>query len=155
MASRERAAAIGAAASEWMGKIDRGLSAEERLALDEWLSVDTRHVGALARAQALWIHADRAQVLKPLAQELGYLPPWRRIVLRPRWATAASSVVLAIRHKCGWPTAVLRRRRALSRDTYRVGLSRVDRQLGFEAQIVNPAITEVILIHESLEAAQT
>jgi hypothetical protein len=71
-----------------------------------------------------------------------------------RWATADSSVVLAIRHKCGWPATVLRRRRALSRDTYRVGLSRVERHCGFEAQIVNPAVTEVILIHESLEAAQ-
>jgi hypothetical protein len=56
------------------------------------------------------------------------------VELLGRCATADSSEVLAIRHKCGRPPAVLRRRRALSRDTYRVGLSRIDRQRGFEAR---------------------
>src|SRR5450631_1252747 len=70
-----------------------------------------------------------------------------------RSPTAESGVVLAIRHECAPPPAVLRRRRAFSRDTYRVDLSRLDRQRGFEAQIVNPAIAEVILVQESLESA--
>jgi len=96
------AAAIGTAASQWLGKIDRGLSPEEQSALDEWLAADTRHIGALARAQALWIHADRAQVLKPLAKKLGYLPPWGRLGLQPRWAAAATILLMLSVMSVGW-----------------------------------------------------
>lgn len=60
MHDRETAETIDDAASEWAARIDRGLSGTEQEALDAWLAVDTRRIGALARARALWVHAERA-----------------------------------------------------------------------------------------------
>jgi transmembrane sensor len=60
MRSRESAQKIDDAAAAWAARIDRGLSTEEQAELDAWLAADTRRVGALARAHALWIHAGRA-----------------------------------------------------------------------------------------------
>jgi transmembrane sensor len=60
MSNRETAATIDAAASLWAGRIDRGLIPVETEELEAWLSFDERHLGALSRAEAAWIHAERA-----------------------------------------------------------------------------------------------
>jgi transmembrane sensor len=59
-----KAAEIEQAASEWVARTDRGLSAAEARALDRWLAEDGRHRQALMRAQAVWKRLDRAQVFK-------------------------------------------------------------------------------------------
>jgi len=42
-------------ASEWVGKMDRSLSAEDAAALAVWREADPRHAEALARFQATWV----------------------------------------------------------------------------------------------------
>src|ERR1700734_1105861 len=61
---REPADTIDAQASSWVSRIDRGLVAHEEASLSAWLSMDSRHVGALARARAVWQDLDRAQVFR-------------------------------------------------------------------------------------------
>ena len=58
------AADVERAASEWVARMDRTLSADEAGALDRWLAGDERHREALMRAQAVWKRLDRAQVFK-------------------------------------------------------------------------------------------
>jgi hypothetical protein len=62
------------------------------------------------------------------------------VVFLARLATAESHVVSAIHHKGVRSAAVLSQSRALSRDTHRVSPLRVDWQVGFDAQVVDPAI---------------
>jgi transmembrane sensor len=73
---RESTKNVEAAAAEWVIRIDRGLAPHEREALERWLDADTRRSGALARAQAVWVQAERARVYRnestlsaPSAQE--------------------------------------------------------------------------------------
>jgi transmembrane sensor len=49
---------INAEAFDWVVKLQRGLNQEEQALLDRWLALDARCVGALARAQAYWVHVD-------------------------------------------------------------------------------------------------
>lgn len=60
---REPAGTIDDTAAEWVARLDRGLSEAERAHLESWLAGDTRRQGALARAKAIWLHADRAASL--------------------------------------------------------------------------------------------
>lgn len=56
--------AIDTEASRWAARLDAGpLSAEERAELDAWTTSDRRHHGALIRARAAWIDADRLAAL--------------------------------------------------------------------------------------------
>lgn len=70
---RENADSIDVTASEWVAKIDRGLTNGEQIALEHWLAADTRRGGALARAQTVWQDLDRAQVFR-IADEQGRVP---------------------------------------------------------------------------------
>src|SRR5665213_2129691 len=63
-AMRETAEAIDSEASNWVSRIDRGLTDKEEVSLGKWLSADIRRRGALARAQAVWQDLDRAQVFR-------------------------------------------------------------------------------------------
>lgn len=58
MTDRETADTIDDAAADWAAKLDRGLGDVEQNALDDWLSADVRRIGALARARAIWSHAE-------------------------------------------------------------------------------------------------
>lgn len=60
MPDRETASDIEDAATTWAAKAERGLTADDRQALDQWLEGDSRRLGAFVRAQAAWIHAERA-----------------------------------------------------------------------------------------------
>lgn len=66
MTLRESAQSIDDAGALWAARLDRGLTDQERLALDHWLGADTRRIGALARARAAWVHAERARSLGAL-----------------------------------------------------------------------------------------
>jgi transmembrane sensor len=61
--AQETAKDIDRAAAAWAAKVDRGLSADEQVALDRWASADARRHGALARAMAVSAHFDRAGAL--------------------------------------------------------------------------------------------
>lgn len=63
MPNREQASEIDDAATIWAAKAERGLTAEDRAELDLWLEGDSRRLGAFVRAQAVWIHAERAAAL--------------------------------------------------------------------------------------------
>jgi len=61
----------------------------EQAVLEEWLAGDSRCAGALARAQAAWVHTDRAQAFRG-SLELRESPRarlWRRAM---PWASAAT-----------------------------------------------------------------
>jgi transmembrane sensor len=93
-AVRENAHAIDAAASAWVVRVDRGLTEAEQAVLEEWLAGDSRRAGALVRAQATWVHTDRAQAFRG-SHELRESPTerlWRRTM---PWASAAT-VLLAL-----------------------------------------------------------
>ncbi len=56
--------AIDEEATRWAVRVDAGpLSPEEEAALNAWLEADVRHVGAYARARAVWLDADRLAAL--------------------------------------------------------------------------------------------
>src|SRR5690606_13682225 len=58
---------------------DRGpLAAPERAALQAWLAEDRRHLGAYARARAVFVHFDRARALGSQAGVRAPAVPARR-----------------------------------------------------------------------------
>jgi transmembrane sensor len=65
-------------ASLWIARLDRGLTAEERRALDEWLAADSSHSTALVGLAGLW---DRADVLAELAE---LFPLEQQVLAKPR-----------------------------------------------------------------------
>src|SRR6185369_10615728 len=65
-------------ASLWIARLDRGLTADERRELDEWLAADSNHAAALMDLAALW---DRTDVLGELAQ---LFPLEQQTVAKPR-----------------------------------------------------------------------
>jgi transmembrane sensor len=88
-AMRETGRTTSAAASDWVIRIDRGLTPSETASLDQWLGGDARRTGALARAQAAWVHADRAQVYRTASElrDSQHAGIWRAAIL---WASAAA-----------------------------------------------------------------
>src|SRR3569623_2144716 len=79
---------IESAAAAWAVRLDKGaLTAQESRELDAWLDADTRRVGALARAQAIWCDLDRVAAfdrgLPPVATP-------RRPAQLAGWKAAAS-----------------------------------------------------------------
>lgn len=69
MTGREPAQTIDDHAADWASRLDRGLDETEQRELDSWLASDRRRVGALARARAIWLGAERAQSLGSLITE--------------------------------------------------------------------------------------
>lgn len=63
MSERLTPAEIEDAATHWLARAERGLSPSEDTDLNQWLNEDSRHLGAFVRAQAAWIHAERASAL--------------------------------------------------------------------------------------------
>jgi transmembrane sensor len=61
--------AIEEAATEWVARIDRGLTRAEQSALAQWLAEDARCREALDLAQTAWKNLDRAQVFRIAAEE--------------------------------------------------------------------------------------
>ena len=90
MHSRE----INAEAFDWVVKLQRGLNQDEQSLLDRWLALDARCGGALARAQAYWVHVDavknfsETQMLQLRSTTSGYSSS------RMAWAAAAAILVV-------------------------------------------------------------
>lgn len=100
MTLRETAADIDEAAAHWSARIDRGLTAEEEAALAAWLAGDIRREGAVARAEAAWLHAERAASLgampapetaQPADEDAVFVLADRR-ASRPLWTRRAALV---------------------------------------------------------------
>lgn len=92
MQKNEKSGEIDDAAARWAVRIDRGpLTQTEELALDQWLSHDSRHQGALVRAQALLLPAQGAAELMPVggARSQG-------AAFRTGWAAGITSVAAAV-----------------------------------------------------------
>jgi transmembrane sensor len=87
-------------AADWAAKIDgRPLSNEEEVALEAWLAVDPRHLGAYAKARAVALHTDRARALGVNFDPATFAPrpvlrPSRRVMLMGGAAAAAATVAL-------------------------------------------------------------
>lgn len=88
-------AEIDARASAWaVRSAERPLDPLEQQQLDVWLAEDSRHLGAYARAQALWLDLDRVAALDSGARQEAPARPRRAIPWR-RYAMAASVALAA------------------------------------------------------------
>src|SRR5687768_3543934 len=88
---------IDGVAARWVMRMDRGeLGEAEQRELDAWLAADSRHRGALIRAQAIWCDMDRVAALG--AGELMSAPRarWSAIPLRRAAAIAACALALTL-----------------------------------------------------------
>lgn len=89
-------------ASEWIVKMDKGLSADEQIALQEWMQADRENHDILMEMTRLWDKMDAMSHLTDLfasrvktASAPGYRKPNRKLTanwLRPTMAMAASTV---------------------------------------------------------------
>src|SRR3546814_20157869 len=62
--SRQDRTNTDAIAAGWVAREDRGpLPAQERAQLQAWLDEDRRHLGAYARARAVFVHLERKSVV--------------------------------------------------------------------------------------------
>lgn len=57
--SRETDAAIELAASRWIGRLDAGMTAAEKIELERWKAADPRHARAFARHEQTWRSFDQ------------------------------------------------------------------------------------------------
>jgi transmembrane sensor len=102
MASRESAAVLHMAATEWVAKVDRGLRDGEQAVLEAWLAEDPRHVGAFARAQAVWAHLDRTQIYANVSSKLIHARPQSPFRRYAPWGLAACVVVSVLAALGAW-----------------------------------------------------
>uniref|UniRef100_B0T3U4 Anti-FecI sigma factor, FecR n=1 Tax=Caulobacter sp. (strain K31) TaxID=366602 RepID=B0T3U4_CAUSK len=98
MVERESAADIEADAARWVVRVDRdGDDPAVRADLESWLARDRRRLGAYARAEAAWLHLDRAQVFTVGATDTPKMKSGtRRSVAAGLGALAAGVAVAAI-----------------------------------------------------------
>jgi transmembrane sensor len=95
MSFAETSADIQSAAAAWAVRLDRGrLSEAEQRELDAWLEADVRHLGALARAEAIWCDLDRLAAMDRAGIESVPARP-RRLDWRP-WRAAAAFALAAV-----------------------------------------------------------
>ena len=86
MPSREHASEIDDAATVWAAKAERGLTEADKADFDLWIEGDSRRLGAYVRAQAAWIHAERAAALgqMPDPADVAVVDPSYAEELQPR-----------------------------------------------------------------------
>ncbi len=101
MTDRETADTIDDAAAGWAAKLDRGLGDGEQDALDDWLSADVRRIGALARARAIWSHAEMGlaredEPIAPVRREARPLITRRRMIVGGMAAASAAVAVIPL-----------------------------------------------------------
>lgn len=98
MRNRQTSQEIDERAAEWAARIDRGtMSADEEASLDAWLAEDTRHVGAYAKARAVFLRTEKARALGLAFFETPIAASGTSEVSRRRalWLTGAAAAALA------------------------------------------------------------
>lgn len=85
-------------AAKWAARLDRGpLTQGERETLSSWMNADSRHQGALVRAQALLIPDDQAMAgLDQLTRPGSHSPGALKTVIGTMLAAAAAVLVLLV-----------------------------------------------------------
>ena len=86
-------------ASNWIVKMDRGLSADEKIALREWLQSDTENHDILMEMTQLWDKMDAMTRLSDLFEKPGKPTEANKANsqrYRPYFAIAASTVIAAV-----------------------------------------------------------
>ena len=100
-------------AADWAARLDSGLPTQsERVAFENWLAADTRHMGAYARAEAILSQLERAGAAGAISLRQRAVPdqsPTRRRIILTGSAAAGLGVLLT-----GADLAL----RYLSRQTY-------------------------------------
>lgn len=82
-------------AAQWAARLDRGsLNERESQTLQEWLDADSRHQGALVRAQAMLAPCEPRDTLIPIAQSSRSLPGMRAI--GATLASIAAALLVAV-----------------------------------------------------------
>jgi transmembrane sensor len=113
----EAAQEIDLAAAEWVARADRGLSPEEELALETWLSGDPRRLGAYGRMRAIFLSTERASELADALDLPGSAPghaiasPGRRRLLLAGGGVLAAGLAATVgvgltRHEQRYATAL-------------------------------------------------
>ena len=98
MVNRQTSQEIDERAAEWAARIDRGaMSADEEAALEAWLAEDTRHVGAYAKARAVFLRTEKARALGVAFFQTATAAPVAPEVSRRRamWFAGAAAAALA------------------------------------------------------------
>jgi len=95
---RSTSAEIDDIAAEWVARNDAGpLTDEEQQELKDWCAADVRHMGAFFRAQAIFIHTERAGALSA-KYGAGLLADVREVPVISRrnliWGSAAAAGLL-------------------------------------------------------------
>jgi transmembrane sensor len=96
MSNRETARNIDDAAADWAAKLDRGLSESEKDDLQVWLCMDSRRVGALARARAVWSHAASRLAQDGGRPELEIPPLLPRLFTRRRLLAGGCAIAASV-----------------------------------------------------------
>jgi transmembrane sensor len=91
---------VEAAAAAWVVRLDSGeLTEAERSELDAWVAEDPHHAGALIRAQAIWVDADRVAALdvgRGAAPRKGATAPVRVPRFTMQWLAASLAAVVVV-----------------------------------------------------------
>jgi transmembrane sensor len=80
-------------ASLWLSRMDRGLEAPERAALEAWIARDARHGRALVEMAAVW---DDMELLRELSGLLELPPRGRAAPAAGRWAWLAAGAAVPL-----------------------------------------------------------
>ena len=89
--NRADAIDVEAAAALWAVRRSEGLSEAQQDDLDAWLARDSRHLGALVRAEAVWTDLDRVAALSGRPDRRPERSP-----RRPAWAPASLAAGLVV-----------------------------------------------------------
>lgn len=89
-------------AAEWAAQRCSGLAPEEQVALDAWLAIDPRHVGAYAKAEAVLAELDRAGVAGGDALRLRPVPDTGAVWKRRTVLAGATAAMAGIAASATW-----------------------------------------------------
>ncbi len=84
-------------ASEWLARLDRGLTSTEHNALEQWLLADPEHLAVLSAMAKLW---DKMDTLSRLAYIVPHQKPKR--AAGPHWLAMAAALLVVMVSAGAW-----------------------------------------------------
>lgn len=101
---------IDAQAAEWTIRLNTGvLASDDQQALDAWLALDARHLGALVKARAQWQRVDSVAALRVAPEMESQSPPALGFLSAIKWnrrALLAAGLAGVAMVGLGWSTLV-------------------------------------------------